>query len=281
MRGHGAGRRRRRPRHHRGHECADRGQDRARGHARDARLSRHPGDRPSDPLAALRRAPPEAGASRAPALERGDRRAPRRRRARAAAPRHGRGADGGALSQGRGRGGGGDLLPARVPEPRARTGGGDGGARGDARGVAVRVLGRVPGVPRVLAREHRRRERGRDADRVALRGCAGVSARCARRHRPLLRDAVERRGDDLRVRQGAARLHGRVGAGGRRHRGGRRGRTLRPSQRDVVRHGRDHRQGRPHPGRPAPALDRDGGRCPGRDAARRGDGAAGIPCARR
>ena len=81
-----------------------------------------------------------------------------------------------------------------------------------------------------------------------------------RRHRAVLRDAVERRRDDVGVGQGAARLHGRVGAGRGGHRRGRVRRAVRLPQRAVVRHGRHDRQGRPDPGRAAPALDRDGGR---------------------
>ena len=44
------------------------------------------------------------------------------------------------------------------------------------------------------------------------------------------------------------------------------------AQRALVRHGRHHRQGRPDPGRAAPALHRDGGGRAGGDPARRGTG---------
>ena len=148
-------------------------------------------------------------------------------------------------------------------------------------GLAVRLVGGVPGVPRVPAREHGGRQRGGHADRVALHGRDRVASRRARRHRALLRDAVERRRHDVGVGQGAARLHGRVGAGRRRHRRRRGGRRVRLSERALVRHGRHHRQGRAHPGRPVPASPPRWrwARRPSRRSAK--GGAAAIPCARR
>src|SRR5205823_2178591 len=53
--------------------------DGARRHAGDARLPRHPRDRPPDPLAPLRRAPAEAGAPGAATLQSRGNRAPRPR----------------------------------------------------------------------------------------------------------------------------------------------------------------------------------------------------------
>jgi len=64
----------------------------------------------------------------------------------------------------------------------------------------------------VRARQHGGGERGGHAHRVALRGRPRVPARRPRRHRALLRDAVQRRRDDVRLGQGAACLHGRVGS---------------------------------------------------------------------
>ena len=79
-------------------------------------------------------------------------RASRRRGTRAGAARPRRGARGGAPPAGRESGGGGDLLPALLPESRSRARGRGDRARGDAGHLAVRLVGGVPGVPRVPAR---------------------------------------------------------------------------------------------------------------------------------
>src|SRR2546426_649040 len=112
---------RRRPRHDGRDERDHRGQDGARRHAGDARLPRHPRDRPPDPLAPLRRAPAEAGAPRAATLQSRGNRAPRPRGARAPAARPRRGAPGCAATAARRRRGGRRLPPALLPEPRSRA----------------------------------------------------------------------------------------------------------------------------------------------------------------
>src|SRR5206468_2208800 len=119
--GHWPQRGRRGPRHDGRDERDHRGQDGARRHAGDARLPRHPRDRPPDPLAPLRRAPAEAGAPGAATLQSRGNRAPRPRGARAPASGPRRGAPGCAATAARRRGGRRRVPPAFVSESRSRA----------------------------------------------------------------------------------------------------------------------------------------------------------------
>ena len=131
----------------------------------------------------------------------------------------------------------------------------------------------MPRVPGVLPRQHHHHQRLRPSRPGPLPGGHREAAARPRHDRGAAHHAVERRGADLRDRRREAGLHGGVGA-------------RRPGvivsnyiagelglrQRDLVRHGRHHGQGRPDPGRPAQDHQGVRGRRAGQPGGRPGAG---------
>ena len=109
----------------------------------------------------------------------------------------------------------------------------------------------MPRVPGVLPGQHHHHQRLRTPRPGPLPRRHREPAARPRHDRGAAHHAVERRRPDLRDGCRETGLHGGVGSG----RGGHR-RELHRGRAglcrcDLVRHGRHHRQGRPHPGRPA------------------------------
>ena len=198
---------------------------------------------------------PLAARAAAPALrDRRARGAARRRLARARSGIGGRGRRGG---EARRRRLGRDRAAAFVCEPRARARGRRARARRPRRRGLRHLLGRHPaGDPRVRADEHGRRQRLRRAGGDALHRLADREAQGGRDHGAARDHAVGRRDDEPGGRAEAARLPRRVRPRGRRDRLRPPGAPDRPAERDLLRHGRDDREGRHARGRRAGADER-------------------------
>ena len=130
----------------------------------------------------------------------------------------------------------------------------------------------MPRVPGVLPRQHHHHQRLRPSRPGPLPGGHREAAARPRHDRGAAHHAVERRGADLRDRRREAGLHGGVGPGGRGHRLQLHRRRAGLRQRDLVRHGRHHGQGRPDPGRPAQDHQGVRGRRAGQPGGRPGAG---------
>ena len=162
-------------------------------------------------------------------------------------------------------------LPApRLPEPRPRAAHRRAAAHPPPGTRHLALLRGVSGVPGVLPRQHHHHQRLRAPGARPLPRGHRESAARPRHDRGAAHHAVERRGAHLRDRRGEAGLHGRVGSGRRGHRRQLDRRRAGLRQRDLLRHGRHHRQGGTHPRRPAQGHQGVRGRRPGQPGGRTG-----------
>ena len=254
----------RRPRHPRSrHHARDQ-----RHHRADRQLAgppdhaRVPGRRRDGDRAALRHlrpVPALPGAARPACLPPRGRRAARPRRACGGAARSRPGPRGGGRPRPGRRRGPRRLLPPRVPQPGPRAPRGrDGPARVPWPGGVAVLRGRAR-APRVRAERNHRGQRVRSAPHGPVRRQARGRAGRARLRRPVLPHPVVRRHDLASDRATVPDPSPGVGAG-RRRAGHRLLRAAgRAGRRHRLRHGRDHRQGLPRPGRPARRGPRHGG----------------------
>ncbi len=162
-----------------------------------------------------------------------------------------------------------DLLPARLPQPRARAGSRGGNPRALPRSRAVAVVGRGGRVVGISALRHHLRQRLCAAADGPLSGPAGTGTACGRTGRAAAADAFRGRTDQ--PTDGACLSDPPAGKRPRRRRSGdgvfwSAGRA---PQRHQLRHGRHDGQGLPDRGRPRRDRGRDGGgaRAPLQDAA--------------
>ena len=113
------------------------------------------------------------------------------------------------------------------------------------------VVRGLPRVSRVLPREHDDHQRLRSSRARPLHREHRGTFAAPERVRGAPHHAVERRRADIRDGCGEAGLHGRVRPRGRGHRVQPHRRGARAPERDLLRHGGNDRESRPHPRRPA------------------------------
>ncbi len=149
-------------------------------------------------------------------------------------------------AQGRGRRGGRGLLPARLRQSHARARRRCDGPQGAAGCLPVAVARHPARVPRVRAHVDDGGERLHRAEGRRLREEPEVEPRRHRLPRRSVDHALQRRRDDAGGRDRAAGGDDGIGPGRRHHRLGAGRCRARLPQRDLLRHGRHHRQGEPH-----------------------------------
>ena len=130
------------------------------------------------------------------------------------------------------------VLPPQLRGSRRTSCDGGGPARGVPGRLGDALAPAQPGVPRVRADEHRGDRRVREADHVDVPRHARPQPPGGRLPGRLPADALRRRRDDRRLREGAAGAPRALRTGGRRDRRGGARQDPRPREPDHDRHGR-------------------------------------------